>query len=156
MKKTLANYMIVSIINTINDQDGFWCNPQKRNKLKVSMPVRSALKRNLSVLDELGKSYMVAYNEITSELEDLFVQENKARRNTDGKFELSAEYKKEYEEQCNIHLSKLLKEEHNVDLCTYSYKAFEKYGDLNGELLTEAEMDILELFVDYDNNAEND
>lgn len=154
MQKKITNFTVVSIVNTINNADGFWMNPDKRSKLKVSMPVRSVLKYNFGVFEKLGKDYMESYNEIISELQDSFVQDSKAERDGDGNFKIKDGCQAEYENLFGQHISKLLQESHDVELRSYTSEALERYAELNGELLTEAEMDILEVFIEEMHDAQ--
>lgn len=146
-KKTLNNYMIVTVLNIINAPDSFWQSPDKRPHLKVSVPVRRALKMNLKLLEEYGKNYTEMYQDIVNDLQRQFISAGKAEQ-TEEEFKVLPEYLEEYNNELGSQLTELLQQEVEVNLYAYSAEDLDKYGELNGEYLTEMEMDVLELFLD--------
>ena len=147
MKKTINNYAIVTIINTFNNADGFWANPDKRSKLKVYLPVSSAIRMNLQAIEPLGKNYSELYNEIITELQNAFLDAGKGEKK-DDEFTALPEYLNEYNQAFAEKLTELINQTFDVELRTFTTKDLERYAELNGEYLTETEMDILAFFID--------
>lgn len=148
MKKTINNYTLVTLLNTINNKDSFWVDPNKKSKLKVSVPVRTVIKKNLEALTKLGESYMESYNDIISEVKDQYVQDSKALYSDDGVFKVIPEYKVAFDKEVEKQLVKLLQEEHEIVFNTYPEAALDKYAELNGDVLSELEMEALEFFIE--------
>ena len=153
MKKTINNYAIVTIINTLNNPEGFWGSPEKRSKLKVYIPIRTAIKMNLQTLESYAKNYTETYQEIVDELEKDYLETGKAEK-TDDKFVVIQGYVDEYNHEFSEKLSELLNQTFDIEFRTYTEEQLDRYAELNGELMNEMEMDVLSIFVEEPREAE--
>lgn len=115
--------------------------------LNSVMAVRQALKFNCSALSEKHKLIVEMINEIGKELAEEYYKEGKADKN-DDEYTIKEEYREEFAEEQQEKLNELSSQEIDIEIVTYSQKDLELYAEKNDGNLTEAELDILELFVE--------
>lgn len=115
----VTNFVVIQVVNTVNSKEWFMNNQEYKSKIKFYFPVRSALKKNLDAFRKLGEEFMELRQEIESS------ENNK-----------------------DVELKQLINASNEVDLVTYSQDDLDYYLQLNGEFMTEADVQILELFVE--------
>lgn len=115
--------------------------------LNSVMAVRQALKFNCSALTEKHKLIVEMINEIGKELAEEYYNKGKAEKNDDG-YIIKEEYRQEFNEEQQEKLDELSKQEIAIEIVTYSQDKFDLYAEKNDGNLTDAELDILELFVE--------
>ena len=114
----VTNFVVIQVVNTVNSKDWFMNNQETKNKIRFYFPVRSALKKNIDTFRKLGEEFM----ELRQEIED----------NGNSSEELK----------------ELVNSSHDADIVTYSQEDLDHYLMLNGEYMTESDVQILELFVE--------
>lgn len=155
MKRTINNYAIVTIMNTLNNPESFWSSPEKRSKLKVYIPVRTAIKMNMQTLESYAKNYSETYQEIIAEMEKDYLDAGKAKKEDDN-FTVAPEYTEEYNREFAEKLSELLNQSFEIELRSFTEEQLERYGEMNGELMSEMEMDVLSIFVEAKEDTANE
>lgn len=148
MKKIIDNYTLVQLLNAFADQDCFWVSPTKKPHLLISIPVRSALKKNLEVLREYGNEYSEMLQALQTELQKQFMDAGKATQNENGVFAVNTGYESDYEKDLNGKLMDLLQQKLDVELRSFTTQDLEHYIQLNEKYLTESDVELLEFFVE--------
>lgn len=148
MKKIIDNYTLVQLLNAFADQDCFWVSPNKKPHLLISIPVRSALKKNLEVLREYGNEYSEMLQALQTELQKQFMDAGKATQNENGVFAVNTGYESDYEKDLNGKLMDLLQQKLDVELRSFTTQDLEHYIQLNEKYLTESDVELLEFFVE--------
>lgn len=146
MKKTFTNgevFTIASVLFGGQENEGF----VKKGNLKVTMSVRQALKFNYIAIQNANKVIEEMINDIIKEIMDDFVEHDKATKDDNG-YKVKDEYQNEFISIQQSKLNELSFQTVELDLYTYSESDFEKYANLNDGQLTNAELDVLELFVE--------
>ena len=91
--------------------------------------------------------------DITDELMDEFVEHGKATKDDEG-FRVKEEFIPEFQIAQQNKLNELSAQKVEVDLYTYPEAEFEAYGTQNDGMLTDEELDVLELFVEKPEETE--
>jgi hypothetical protein len=146
MKKTLTNGEIYTISHILFGDDEHKGLIRKKN-LKTRMAVRQALKFNCKTIENANKMIVEMINEIISELFDEFKAQDKAVEDNEGlriKYEFISEFKTIQQEKLN----ELSAQKIELDFYMIPESEFILYGTQNDGELTDAELDVLELFVE--------
>ena len=146
MKKTLTNGEIYTISHILFGDDEHKGLIRKKN-LKTRMAVRQALKFNCKTIENANKMIVEMINEIISELFDEFKAQDKAVEDNEGlriKYEFISEFKTIQQEKLN----ELSAQKIELDFYMIPESEFIAYGTQNDGELTDAELDVLEIFVE--------
>lgn len=152
MKKLMTNgevFTIAQILFGGAESEGL----ANKRHLKTRMAVRQALKFNYIAIQNANKVIGDMIKDITDELMDEFVEHGKATKDDEG-FRVKEEFIPEFQIAQQNKLNELSAQKVEVDLYTYPEAEFEAYGTQNDGMLTDEELDVLELFVEKPEETE--
>ena len=115
--------------------------------LNSVMAIRQALKFNCTALSEKHKVIVEIINDITKELAEEYYKEGKAEKTDEG-YIIKDEFKDDFNEENQEKLNELSLQEIDIEIVTYPQSKLDLYIEKNDGNLTEAELEILELFVE--------
>ena len=146
MKKTMTNgevYTIAQVLFGNEDHKGLI---GKKN-LKTRMAVRQALKFNCKSIENANKMIGEMINEVISELFDEFKEQDKTVEDNEG-IKIKSEFISEFQMVQQEKLNELSAQKNEIDLYMIPESEFIAYGTQNDGELTDAELDVLEIFVE--------
>lgn len=122
-----------------------------KKNLKTRIAVRQALKFNYSAISNAYKLISEMVTDITKELMDGFIEDGKAQKE-DEKYLVKKEYHKEFFEEQQEKLDELAGQTVELDITTIPEKEYLAYAEQNDGELTDMELDVLEIFVEFEND----
>ncbi len=144
MQKTFTNGEVFNIAQIIFGDNGLLA----KKHLKTRMAVRQAMKFN-------SLSIMSAYNTINEMMQDIikelmeeFTKEEKAVKNEKG-YEVKKEYQEEFLSKEQEQLNELSAQTVDIDIYMIPEDEYVAYAKQNDGELTELELDIIEIFVEF-------
>lgn len=143
MKKTLANGAIYTIAQVLFDQNGFRFN----KNIKTRMAVRQALKVNTAEIEIKNKLIGEMINEIVAEVRDEFVQAGKATVSGEEFVIADKADEAEFMDEINRKIHELEIQTMDLELKEIPQQELDLYLERNDGEFTDAELDILELFL---------
>lgn len=150
MTKTLNNgiiYMISTVLMGSEREPGLM---SKKDLLSV-MAVRQALKFNCAAISEKYKLISEMIGDINKELIEEYREDEKVDI-VDETYIVKKEFEKEFLDEQQEKLNELSIQPIDIDLVTYPRDKFNAYAEMNDGKLTEAELDILEMFVEEESD----
>ena len=147
MKKlTLTNGALFNIVDVLFDPDNFRSN----KNIKTRIAVRQALKINIKNISDLFQPMQELRNELIQETTDEYIKAGKASKSDEGGFKVFSEYSQEYVNEVNKRIQELFDQTVELEIQTIPEKEYLKYAQDNDGLFSDAELDVLELFVEFD------
>ena len=151
MKKTLTNGAIYKMVQVLFDQDGFRSN----KKIKTRMAVRQALKVNCVELEAKYKLVNEMLTEIMKETQEEYVEAGKAISEDKFAF-LEKVYETEFTDEINRKILEFEQQTMDVEFKEIPQKEFDLYMERNDGEFTDAELDILEFFLEEKDDEVNE
>lgn len=143
MKKTLSNRTIYRMAEIIFNQDGFRSN----KNIKTRMAVRQALKVNCVEIKSKYELINEMITEVIKEIQDEFVESGKAT--SDEEFRISNKtYESEFTNEINQKIYELELQTMDLELKEIPQHEFNLYVERNDGEFTDAELDVLEMFIE--------
>ena len=152
MKKTLANGTIFTIAHVLFGLGG---NTGLLNKkqLKTRIAVRQALKFNHKVISDAYNTINEMMQDIQKELFDEFLEADKATK-TDEMIEVKEEFRDEFTAIYRMKLDELSAQTVDLEVQMIPEDKYLAYAEQNDGELTDAELDVLEVFVEFAEDTE--
>lgn len=152
MNKKFNNGAIFTIAKVAFGEDGHGGLNAKKN-LKSRMAVRQALKFNYSIIANAYKNVTEMVDEIQKETFAEYFESGKAEENEQGIL-IKENYREEFEKTLAEKLNELTEQVVELSIHTIPEKEYLAWAELNDGQLTDMELDIIEVFVDFEEDKE--
>lgn len=143
MKKILTNGTIYTMEQILFDPNGFRSN----KNIKTRMAVRQALKVNCAEIDAKYKLINEMLTEIVKETQDEFIESGKAMFSDDQFIIADKTDETEFTNEVNRKIHELELQTMDLEFKEIAQEEFDLYVERNDGEFTDAELDVLELFI---------
>lgn len=151
MKQTFTNGAILLIGQVLWGGNGYEGITKKNLKTKIS--IRQVLKFNYAKISEAYKTVNELADEVMIEIMEGFVAEEKAEKVDEG-YKIGSDYMDECNKIINEKMVELEAQTVELEINKIQEKDYLDYLTMNDGLLTDKEMDTLEIFVAFEDSEE--
>lgn len=154
MNKKFNNGAIFTIAQVMFGVDSDRSGLAGKTSLKSCMAVRQALKFNYSVIANAYNNIQEMITEVQKELILEYLENGKATKDEEERVQINPEYCSEFDKEIEAKLNDLTSQTVELNVYTIPENEYLKWANLNDGMLTDEELDIVEIFVEFEKKEE--